>query len=1151
MSLKTAGLSKQSSVQAGAGVTEETVVHLRAASLADLDGLDSLPPLRPSPSILRALNQLLPNNPDSTDRAWTLVGPYGAGKSTLSVFLAGLLGNRRKSPWIQEGLTALCRADSQLSGPVDEILASPPVVPVLIQGSARPLWTELINALLEANKAHGNALFGQRTTGIRRLAAEPGAASDLRKVLQRASRAAREAGYSGLLILVDEFGRFLDRSKTTVIGRNLAVTQDLAEFCTRPNRRDVRLVLVLHQNIVDYAAGAGFGERADWSKIQGRFRQIGILSEPEDLYSAMAACLVEEGHSHDSASDTLDKEWSAIRDVGPFAASRDEWKQRIKTIYPLHALSAYCLPRLSMLLGQNERTVFSFLLSDEPHGLRVFRKLRARNAGPRLVGLDWLCDYFLIGQVNSFVPPAVRQQLAKTMYALEQVVAEDEMAAQIVKVVGILEVVNSPELRPSEGVIAAALEVYSDRDWRELRQQLSALSKQGVLVERRYANEYRLSSGSDFDLEDAISEAVRAQMSALDPAAVLNEELGVSNIVARRHAFETGTQRVVSRSFVNVPDIEVVEDEADAWRALTKKPDLIIEYIVCTSKEELESAEAATKRARELDHVYVVPNEPLELRDLLAQLAASRRVLETADVATDSIARQEVAVYQGSLRSQLLTILRGVYGPSRSGRWIWKGSAVSVGSERDIQALLSSACDSVFAKSPKISCELVNRHQLSTVSVVAVKKIISGLLDNLEKPGVGFEGNGPEVTIFKAVFEETGWHRQGAAGYELGRPSRVRRMGATWRTMQKFFDSTAEDRRSLAELWEKLSRAPFGIRAGLAPLIIWGGMIERRSECCLYERGTYVPTWSTELYDRFLRAPEVFEVRCVKRESIAEILSRLVPIFRKSTGGSSVEHIGVNDFLHALFSWYGSLPDFAKRTTDVSAEAIRFRQVISSSVDPVKLILTELPAALVSDQAATDSRKTVQKYAKRFKEVVDELSNAYSRLLDQLRRGVAQMLGTQPQVKAIHEELKSLSKRLSKEVTDPVARPLLMRANQEPGEASAWVEALGSIMVGQPPKYWTDQTLFDYDQALSEVHMALRRAERAMVLRMDSGQGNGAWVTITRADGSALDDVVPTTSVDAEVGSLAQAEVRKLTAGLTRDQRRSILLQLTQDLWEE
>ena len=115
MSVKTTRHSRQPSERARAEVSQETAVHLRATSLADLDDLDSLPPLRPSPSIIRALCQLLEHNPESTDRAWTLVGPYGAGKSTLTLFLAGLLGNQRESSWTQDGLAALTsRADGDV-----------------------------------------------------------------------------------------------------------------------------------------------------------------------------------------------------------------------------------------------------------------------------------------------------------------------------------------------------------------------------------------------------------------------------------------------------------------------------------------------------------------------------------------------------------------------------------------------------------------------------------------------------------------------------------------------------------------------------------------------------------------------------------------------------------------------------------------------------------------------------------------------------------------------------------------------------------------------------------------------------------------------------------------------------------------------------
>jgi len=99
-------------------VNTEGAIHRRAASLTDLEALDRLPPLRPTTSVARATSQFLGSR---DDRAWTLVGPYGAGKSTLSVFLAGVLGARREHPWIRGGIAALSEVDPEVTGMFEEV----------------------------------------------------------------------------------------------------------------------------------------------------------------------------------------------------------------------------------------------------------------------------------------------------------------------------------------------------------------------------------------------------------------------------------------------------------------------------------------------------------------------------------------------------------------------------------------------------------------------------------------------------------------------------------------------------------------------------------------------------------------------------------------------------------------------------------------------------------------------------------------------------------------------------------------------------------------------------------------------------------------------------------------------------------------------
>lgn len=142
---------------------------------------------------------------------------------------------------------------------------------------------------------------------------------------------------------------------------------------------------------------------------------------------------------------------------------------------------------------------------------------------------------------------------------------------------------------------------------------------------------------------------------------------------------------------------------------------------------------------------------------------------------------------------------------------------------------------------------------------------------------------------------------------------------------------------------DTLARPPFGVRAGLAPLLIWGALIERRGEICLYERGTYVPTWSAEFYDRFLRAPEEFTVRCIGQSTLDEMLADLSDAIPAGGCGRTTR---INDFLQRLFAWYRALPDYTRRTARISQEAKEFRHLLSSATDPLELLLRQLPEAL-------------------------------------------------------------------------------------------------------------------------------------------------------------------------------------------------------------
>lgn len=1133
---------------------------VRAVNIADNDRLDELPRLMVTPNIVRALAQITGAIGGSKDRAWAIVGPYGAGKSTFGLLVAGLLSQKRTSGWVRTAIEDLQRADPILGSQLDAILDSPPCIPVLLQGGPQSLGLSLGDRLAEVNEAFGLALLdpadlnsiqerGSRMTGPHELA----------QLVQRAVSNSRKAGYTGLVILIDEFGRFLDQVTNGSARANLAIAQELAELGTR-TRGELHLFVLLHQNFEDYALGVGSQERTEWSKIQGRFRQIALLEDPDNLYELMARCIHLEPRGTDIASAATSAAWELVKDIAPFRRSQRQWRSRLSRLFPLHPLSVYCLPRLSSLIGQNERTIFSFLLSDEPHSLRAFLWRPSRGREFSLLGLDWLCDYFLLNQVNSFVPVRLRRRLAQVTYALEQVASGDELASRIIKVIGILELVQAPEIPPSEGVLAAALNVTGEKQWARFRRALKVLVDDHVLVERRYAGEFHISPGSDFDLTGAIGELTdQWRASHVDVATLLNEQVQLPPLIARRHSFETGAVRLASRRFLDVAQLQSADTLEGGWEPINKRADISIGYVICSGREELKQAERLVARRRAADQILVLTEEPIDIQDLLLQARAIGEILAREDVQRDPVAAQEADLHLQHLRSVITRRVQPLLDPGLgSARWFWRGREQAFSTERDVQSFVSNVCDRVFCRSPKVVSELINRRQLSSASIVAVKKIITGLLESQQAPRLGFTGNGPEVTIFHAVFERPGWHKADGSVHQLTAPGYRYRCRPVWNTLKRFLDSAADRRRRLSDLWDELARPPYGVRAGLAPLLIWGALIERRGECCLFERGTYMPTWSAELYDRFLRTPEEFEIRTVPSSALDGVLSSLHDALPVESACKRSGEVRINDLLQALFGWYRSLPDYVKRTDSLSPEAREFRRLLSSATDPIDLVLRQFPLALgVGGDVSADAMSSFPGYDRMFGGVVQELSQAYPSLLTRLVSTLAAMLDSDPSFEAVQAELSRLKDSLFEEVTEPMAKAFLLRASASIEESNGWVESVAAVVIGQPPRYWTDQSAEEFEERLAVLVQRLRQTEKASVVRAKDGRApatQARWLTLIDGTGQLIDEVVDgehMSSATMEAAGTAEAMVRDLVAKLGRNERRQVLVELIERLWKE
>ena len=213
------------------------------------------------------------------------------------------------------------------------------------------------------------------------------------------------------------------------------------------------------------------------------------------------------------------------------------------------------------------------------------------------------------------------------------------------------------------------------------------------------------------------------------------------------------------------------------------------------------------------------------------------------------------------------------FDPQRSG-WFTGGGRLNVASWRDASSALSELCDVCYEDAPPIRNELLNRRALSTAAARARRNLIEAMILHGDVPQLGFEGNPPEVSMYRSLLEAHGLHCQRAEAWGFGPPKDTLR--PLWDAVDEFLRDTEAGRRPLSELYDRLRRPPLGIKDGPLPVIIVAALLARDDDVAVYERGSFMPAWTPSHAERLLRSPDAFEVRQCRIDGIRQtVFTRL------------------------------------------------------------------------------------------------------------------------------------------------------------------------------------------------------------------------------------------------------------------------------------
>lgn len=1029
---------------------------------------------------------------ESAARAWSIVGPYGGGKSSFDLFAAKLLA----------GDDEASKRARQLMRSEDEVLyrklftgksplaASKLLCPVLVSGNRKGLESSLAQALADAVTRFS---AGSKAAGLARRLEKlvAGKTTNRSQTLLDCFEQAldlvchHKVGGFGLLIVIDELGKHLEYAAQHPDDGDIFILQMLAEFAVR-SERPVMLITTLHQALELYAEHVSKARKQEWSKVQGRFEDVAFDEPSEQMIRLIhKAIAIKRGEVTLAAEGLRLAQESWNLEIANQSFSKKEFLELFGKTVPLHPTVVAALGTLFRRIAQNERSLFAFLSSGEPHGFQEFLRSHSYNASSLpIYRLDHLYDYVSTALGSSLYTEFRGKQWAEIRSALDRLRTASPLESRLAKIIGLMQALGyNAGIRVSDDFLRFALKGEGTSP-RAIDQAIEKLKKRRVIVYRRHADSYALSEGSDVDIDLRLKDARRAiSQSGTSLLSNLAEFGSQRPLVARQHSYRTGTLRFFEVTFADRQSLTGV--------LTTAHPDADARLIYCVahSRDDVKVLQTILQEHGRsgLPTVAAIPLDASELVEACHELECLRWIEQnTPELQSDAAARRELRARIADAGARLAQRLHATYHVSQMQsnpcKWFYLGTEITLPSIRALNVKLSAICDEVFPHTPIWRNELVNRRRLSSSAAKARRNLVEAMIEHGQESHLGISGTPPERCIYDCLLHGTTLHRKRHERWGFFPPTK----GADpallkiWEATDHFLAESEKEKRPITELFAMLRAAPYGLKDGVLPVFLTAVLLHYDSEIALYERGTFVHTLSTAAVERLIQSPESFTLqRCRISGPRAAVYDRYAAMLLKE-GSQRPDKPQLLSVLRPLHRFVRQLPDYTATTRDVSDVSSRVLRAILDAHEPDQLLFVELPQACGCSPFGANgrvNREEMEQFFAMLQESLADLQQAYPRLLATIEKLLYSAFQLEPSLSKARQDLEHRSRLISELAVEPKLKVFLNRAMDRATDDELWREAVAAHFAEKPTRKWTDDDRIRYEANLSLTSRLFRHFE--------------------------------------------------------------------------
>jgi hypothetical protein len=1055
-------------------------------------------------------------------RAWSITGPYGTGKSAFALFATQLLslGDDGKIKYLTKKFkdAGLPRLQSDV---VERIKNNNfcPFLPVLVVGRRDSIAIALLEALQKAlekfwaNRRGVNPAIIDEVIELKKKAQKAGrvTTTQIVEVFETAAEKVVKSGYTseGLLIVIDELGKFLEYASKNPESSDIYLLQELAEAASRSQFNTIFLVTILHQGFDQYATHLSKAEQKEWQKIQGRFEDVSFVETTENIiYLTSNAIKVSPAYRNDlqPLKDSLAKEIERsglLRNV----RNKDEFSSLLLKCLPFHPLTSMVIgPLFRTRLAQNERSFFGFLNASGPFTFQEFLKHPVLSgANSPLYTIDILYDYItaILGS-GLYI-----QNSSKKWASIDSTIARlpgnfVELDERIIKVIGLLNIVSEfTYLKASPELIRFSVS-GKDISNKDVDVSLKRLSDASLVIYRKYNNTYSIWEGSDLDVDSLLSKALDKVQVEFSLARLLSTTNLISPSIASKHFYETGTLRYFKPVFISARDLEEFLQKSQS----DEDADGLLVNVLVTSEAERRQAVESIRTYSYLDNSIPILFAILKNLDYLESIAKEVAAYDwcignTPALESDVTARKELHLRYSESQRILSERLNGLIAYKNLGsdensykcEFYYLGKPINISTRMGFKRLLSEIFSRAYQGSPKIKNELINKNLLSSTAAAARRSLVQAMIQKSSESQLGFIGYPPEKTMYATLLEHSGLHKfnkkEGIYAFCSPKEDGISNYSPFWSKITEVLREKSSSKCCVQEIYDELISPPFGLKEGPLPVLLCAYFLTYEHSLALYEEDSFIPELSIAVFERLIKTPSKFFIQLCDITGIrSSVLEQLLQIVRSDKTDLKDRSVTILSLVKPLCFFAKELPDYVKNTRTLRKDTRAIRDCLLNATDPYSLVFVQLPEACGIQPITSDSsidNKELEMFYSKLRQGLKELQMAYKILLDALQSQIIQVFLLPSDIEKAKYELAKRGALIKDITVDTKLKALILRIEDEEVPTEHWLESMGILLTNKPIRSWNDQ---DYEKFKVELSQISKTFERFESLALSMGLSN-------------------------------------------------------------